>query len=193
MSRCFFEFQLSWKVRSYCRLFRSMILNENPPFKGLQIWSDLFMIVVLKKNSRIKMCKKNTEKHIKPSISPKPPINPKPLPLGNPQQTFRESLGLAERFTTSRALGTSLSTHSTCCTRSFSSLVFMRFTMDVFWVDAGGEFVVRDFLVGGESKTIFGTSLALDFFGCVWTGLASRLWKDTIFGGPSMSIFLQVS
>ena len=35
--------------------------------------------------------------------------------------------------------------------------------MDVFWVDAGGEFVVRFFLVGGESKTIFGTSLALDF------------------------------
>lgn len=47
--------------------------------------------------------------------------------------TFRESLGLPERFTTSRALGTSLSTRSTCCTRSFSSLVFISFT----WMSFG--------------------------------------------------------
>ena len=131
------EFRISVEFKITYRLFRSMILKKTHLSRGCRFDYDLLIIVFLAKNSRIRFLKRHkkskTNQTFQFSKTSHQPQTTTTLPLGKRPQAFRESLGLPERFTTSRALGTSLSTRSTCCTRSFSSLVFISFT----WMSFG--------------------------------------------------------
>lgn len=156
MSRCFLKFQLN--LKGTYRFSAPWFWRKPTLSKGCRFDLICLLLSFWQKNSRIIFFKRHektkTNQTFQFSKTSHQRQTTTTLPLGKPPQSFRESLGLPERFTTSRALGTSLSTRSACCTRSFSSLVFISFTWRFFGLMLGWLFFISFlyFLFGGRRK-----------------------------------------